>query len=211
MGTIPAAAGSTVYVLQQGDTCVPLSPLRGDVSVERFYGYEKKASRYGANGTELVALQRQATSELFLYEGPDATLSLVVTHDKPVGPETPERGGGSVTLSFRGLPTDGSWLVQDDKYDSPHNRDRWRRDGSRSTVDWTWIGGRNDGGVFGPLGDDATVTIDPAFNERAALYGEFYGGRITAWQALSGDLTDPARTDLDMSRPVTIRPGSCGT
>ena len=195
------------YVVEQGGDCVPVTPLSGDETVESFYDYRtpntSPSGLYSSYGT--TDLQKPETSALFLYDGPDG-LSLVVLHDK-LRDETP---GGSVTFDFDGL-TGGEWLVGDDVYDAPSNYDRFRQTDDGWQVDWTWSSGRSDGGVYGTLGDDFAVTVKPAFNEAAALHGEYYDGEITDWQVLSGDGDDPERVSLSMDEPITIRPGSCAS
>ncbi|EMA35698.1 hypothetical protein [Halococcus hamelinensis] len=197
-----SAVESAPYHLSQGDQCVPLQPLRGDDPVEAFYDYRRdRDSSYGTR-----SLQQPNTSVLFLYEGSDG-VSLVVVHGALGG----NGDGGSITFELSGLPSSGDWVVRDDSYDGPNRYDRWDIDGSSATVDWTWDGRRADGAVYGPLGDDVSIGIDPAFNERAALYGDHYEGKVSNWQALSGDLDDPTRTSLDRSTPVRIESGSCPT
>ncbi|RJT04867.1 hypothetical protein [Halococcus sp. IIIV-5B] len=197
-----SAVESAPYHLSQGDQCVPLQPLQGDDPVEAFYDYRRdRDSSYGTR-----SLQQPNTSVLFLYEGPDG-VSLVAVHGALGG----NGDGGSITFDISGLPSSGDWIVRDDSYDGPNRYDRWEIDGDSATVDWTWDGRRADGAVYGPLGDDVSVGIDPAFNERAALYGDHYEGNVSDWQALSGDLDDPTRTSLDRSTPLRIESGSCPT
>jgi len=207
LASASAGAQDASYVLEQVGDCVPLQPLSGDQPVETFYDYKEHDTRYSAVGME--RLQRESTSLLFLYRGPKG-LSLVMEHDKRQKEDTPDGGGGSVSFDITGLPTDGSWVVTDDMYDGPRNVDRWNLDGSEAKIDWTWVGGRTDGGAYRGLGSDADIVIRPAFNEQAALYGKFYPGDVKHWQALSGDVSDPDRTELQMDEPVTIHAGSCG-
>jgi hypothetical protein len=187
----------------QGDRCVPVRPIAGSEPVASFYDYgvsEEYVSTSTADSDEehtegsvpfaslgTRALQRDRTSVAFLYRGPER-LSLVVVHGR-VGSES----GGSATLHLSGLPADGEWLVKDDLYRNSTtgergatNRDTWNVEGTDHRIDWTWETGRADGGVFGGLGDDFEVTVDPAFNEAAALYDEYYEGTITDWEFLSG-------------------------
>lgn len=204
-----ASFGSDEFVAEQDGNCYPMTPLSGDAPVEQLYDWGIEERDASSNGT--THLQRPDTSVLFLYDGPSG-LSLVVVHGK-YGEETDD-GGGAVTFEFAGLPRDGRWVVQDDLYEGPTNYDNWSRSGSSATVDWTWANGRTDGGAFrGFRGlDDAgfELTIAPAFNEAADLYGEYYDGRVTEWHVLSGSLEDPDRHSLALDRAVTISRGTCG-
>ncbi|MFC7046317.1 hypothetical protein ACFQH6_13675 [Halobacteriaceae archaeon GCM10025711] len=65
-------------------------------------------------------------------------------------------------------------------------------------------------GAFRGLGSDVNITIDPGFNEDARLYGEYYTGEITGWEVLSGSLSNPDRTRLNMGQAVQITSGGCG-
>lgn len=206
----------TGYRLVQGDRCIELTPLTGEEAVDGFYRWDAAGSRYSSLGT--VDLQRPQTSTLFLYEDPDGQLSLVILHgqyeeDASVARPNPAFDGGAVTFEFTGLPAEGEWIVQDDLYDEPTNYDVWETDDSPQTVSWVWIGGRNDGGVYGSLGEDFEIEIEPRFNEAADTYDEYveelFTGRITSWQALSGDLDDPERLDLAMDEPIRIEAQSC--
>lgn len=195
-----SAAESASFHLTQGEHCIPLRPLRGDDPVKAFYDYRNE--RYSSHGTQ--SLQRADTSLLFLYEGPKG-VSLVFVHGKLGG----SGDGGSVSFDISGLPSSGEWLVEDDSYDGQRRYDRWKTNDTTATIDWTWDGGRADGAVFGYLGDDTDIEIDPAFNEDAALFGKHYDGTIEDWQALSGDRSNPTRTSLDRSTPVRIESGPC--
>ncbi|WP_137283587.1 hypothetical protein [Halorussus salinisoli] len=203
------ALDATRFVVEQGDRCIPITPLSDDETAEAFYDYRTpytspSGAAYSSYGT--TDLQRPETSICFLYDGPEG-LSLVLVHDKL----NDGTSGGAVTfdLAFEN-PDRGSWVVGDDDYDAPSNYDSFSQTGDGWKVDWTWTDRRSDGGVYKPLGDDFAVTIRPAFNEAAALYGDPYEGEITDWQLLSGDRDDPERFSLAMDEPLTIRVGSCG-
>lgn len=196
------------FVVEQGDECVPITPLSGADPVDAFYDWNLEATDYSSAGT--TDLQRPDTSILFLYRGPDDTLSLVVVHDQyEPDASSSQSGGGSVTFRIAGLPEDGRWVVRDDFYDAPSRYDVWQVDGEPQQIDWTWAGGRNDGGAFAPLNEPFDVTIDPGFNGEAALAGQHYEGQITDWQVLSGDRSAPARTSLALDQPVRLRTGTC--
>lgn len=229
-GALPLVGGATQesesraeYSAVQDGRCIEVVPLSGSEPVEAFYDYrlpERYVSdengaragdslQYASAGTR--DLQRDGTSLLFLYDGPEG-LSLVVVHGSVDG-----SGGGAATFDVSGLPDDGRWVVRDDLYRDPEtgeiagtNYDRWSVEGEVHTVDWTW-GGKTDGGAFRDLGDDVAVTIAPAFNEAAALYGEHYEGTVSEWQLLTATGDGLRRISLDMTTPVEIRTGGCAT
>ena len=194
-------------VLEQGGDCVPITPISGGQSAERMYEWDVHETDYSSAGTR--DLQRGDTSILFLYEDPAGDYYLVVVHDRY---DLDDRGsrydGGSATFEVSGL-AGGSWVVRDDDYDSPSSYDNWNVSQEPQVIDWTWGDARTDGGVYGPLEDGFEVTIDPAFNEGAGLYGEYYDGRITDWEVLSGARSNPDRTSLSLDQPITIRTGQC--
>ena len=189
----------TFYVVQ-GDRKFAVTPLKGTETPTAFYDWG--LDTFSSKGT--VDLQRPDTSIVFLYEDPDGRVYLVLVHGKYDGGGDADWDGGSVTFEFLGLPTAGEWLVQDDKYDGASNYDRWATGGSRQTVDWTFGAGATDGGVYGPLGADPQLRIDPAFNEAAALYEQYYIGDIDEWQLLSGPRADPDRYTLDTTESINI-------
>jgi hypothetical protein len=203
------------FVLEQGDTCVPLGVVTSDMPVEEFYDYRSSDTDpqgwYSAYGPA-NALEQAKNSVLYLYRGPEAT-SLVVMHGKSGSDD-----GGAVTLRFSGLPEGGSWAVMDDQYDASTNYDTFSKSDDECQVDWTWSGdshhgGGADGGAFRGITPDDVVTIDPAFNEAARLYGRHanrnYVGDIEAWNVLAADSTGNRWRSLDMERPVVIRAGRC--
>jgi hypothetical protein len=118
--------------------------------------------------------------------------------------------GGSATFEFTGLEN-GEWVVKDDLYLDPDgtkassNYDNWDVDSENQTIDWTWGSGGTDGGAYNALSEDFSFTINPAFNEDAELYDQFYTGDIDEWQVLSGDRDNPDRTTLDMDEEVTVQ------
>ncbi|MFW5935539.1 MAG: hypothetical protein ACOCQL_06790 [Halolamina sp.] len=193
-------------MVEQGEYCVSVVPLSGDVPIEERNGWTVEGADFSATG--LVGLQRPDTSVLFLYDGPNG-LSLVVVHDE-YGDGT---DGGSVTFEFAGLPPDGQWVVQDDYYDGESKYDQWRRDGTDGTVDWTWGESRTDGGAFRGLGPDPDLAlrIDPSFNADATLYGACYDGELTAWEVVPASADGRTRTTLALDEPIVVRRGSCST
>lgn len=201
-----AAAGqerAPPVVVEQDGECFPVEPVPGDEPVGAFYDYGVARTRYSSAGT--VGLQREEASLLFLYREAGGPLSLVVVHERLGG----DGDGGSASFELVGLPRSGEWVVEDDRYDGDSQFDRWNHDGSRSTVDWTWQGGRTDGGAFEGLGTDFSISVRPGFGDEAALDGRFYDGTVRRWQFLSGDPSDPERVSLALDRPVTVRTGRC--
>jgi len=157
-------------------------PLSNGQSIETFYDYGDKQIN------SPLAIYEQDTSQVFLWSGPNG-LSLVFLHDKP------ESGsGGAVTMRSAGLPTsEGEWVVKDGSNDQ-HSETRF---------DWSWGKHNNDGGAYrGGLANES-VTIFPAFNG-AAKDSPNHPGRVTEWQVLTGQATDPRNVSLDMDQPVTI-------
>ena len=203
-GEEPPSGGE--FALEQGGECVPLRTFVGEDSVEEFYNWNEGETQYSSAGPARE-LQRASTSVLFLYRAEDSEdVYLVVIHGRL---DDNQSDAGSVSFTLEGLSEDGSWVVQDDFYDGPMNFDQWAVDEEPQEIDWTWAGNRTDGGVFGPLGEDAAFTIDPAFNEEAALFDQYYEGTVEEWTALTGSLDDPQAISLDMDEPVRIRLGGC--
>jgi hypothetical protein len=208
-GSLAGAQDARQYVVEQGDRCVPITPLSGDETVEGFYDYrtpntEPSGDAYSSYGT--THLQRSETTVCFLYDGPEG-LSLVVVHDRL----DDGTGGGAVTFDLRfEHPDRGAWVVGDDDYDAASNYDTWEETADGWRVDWTWAESRSDGGAYRPLGNEFAVTIRPAFNGDATLHGEYYDGEITDWEVLSGEQSDPERYSLVLDQPLTIRAGGCG-
>ncbi|WP_276261294.1 hypothetical protein [Haloglomus litoreum] len=222
-GIVGAGAAGPTFVLAQGDRCVTLRPLRGDRPVEAFYDYQLPSDRYEGFGASddggpyfssrgTTALQRVDTSLLFLYEGPDG-LSLVLVHGKA---DESDRGGGSATFTFEGLPADGEWVVRDDLYfdqetgeRASSNYDRWRLGETTAQVSWTWAATGTDGGAFRGLDEETALTIDPAFNDDAERLSTNYTGTVTDWQALSARDGGVRRYSLRLDRPILLLAGTC--
>jgi len=197
-----ATAAENSFVVEQGDRCFGVTPIQGGEDVVEFYDYRSPIDdeEYTYSTYMPSSLPREDTSRLFLYDGPNG-VSLVIVHN-----ERGANGGGSAaTFRFSGLPSGGEWALVDDSYDDRDDRI------SRNRIDWTWYGDRTDGGIFRGLDSAGTeITIDPAFDERAALYDDLdRTGELRAWQFLSGSVSSPEATDLRMSRPITIRAGNC--
>jgi hypothetical protein len=221
-GTQPSQSADT-YAVAQGDRCVTVSSFTGSQSVKELYDYRTPypdnpytnttGDSFSSHGT--TAIQRVNTSVLFLYEeqndtGND-TLNLVMVHGAY---DQYPSAGGAATFNITGLPADGNWAVQDDEYDNGDNYDNWSVRPNSTTVDWTWGPQRTDGGAFAGLGEEFTVTIDPAFNQNAPLYGEYYNGTLDGWEAVSNEQANSTnatynRTELGGVEPVTISTQSC--
>jgi predicted ribosomally synthesized peptide with SipW-like signal peptide len=206
----------TEYTVVQGDTEIDVEAFEGNVSVEDLYDLRIPSQYTGDNGASdpgsgpyyesagTQDLQAPETSIMFLYEGPEG-LSLVVVHDKAGG------DGGSATWTLENISS-GEWTVKDDLYLNPNtgepassNYDRWNVSSSPHVIDWTWGGGGTDGGVYTFQDDEIGFTIDPAFNQQAELWQQYYNGTIDDWQVLSGDRASPNRTSLDLDQSVTVQ------
>ena len=199
-----SAAATDRVTIRQGDQCIPVTPLsHEDATVTEFYGYSMEDYESHTK-TELEASD---VSQLFLYEGPDGTLSLGIIHDVAEGSEGT---GGAASFSFEGLAADGEWTVRNDDYDGAN--EIWDVSSSHEgdAVHWAWNKWHSDGGVFAGLGSDFELTIDPAFNGEAQLEPGT-PGEISEWQFVSGDPADPDRISLDLSEPLTIGTGACET
>jgi hypothetical protein len=178
--TVPAlGAGQTEageYAVVQDGECIPVTPLSGEQPVEEFYDWREGETGYSSAGT--VDLQRDDTSILFLYDGPRGT-SLVLVHGHYQGSQS---GGGSVSMTFTGLPEDGEWVVEDDRYDGPMNYDNWNHGATSSEIDWTYRFSRTDGGAFRSLDGEFELLIEPAFNDASEFGDEHYDSQIADWQ-----------------------------
>lgn len=212
VGVATAQESEPVTVRQDGE-CFRITPLEGNRSVKAFYDYRStiEGNPYttvpgpGFSSEGTVDLQRPETSLLFLHEDPNGTLSLVVVH----GARETGEDGGAASFEMTGLPEDGTWAVKDDEYDSPNNTDSWRHGPTTAAVDWAWGESATDGGAYAGLGDDFAVTVDPAFNAEAALFTRSDWGVVDDWEVVSGNRSDPARTELDRFEPVTISTEPC--
>ena len=207
------AGNADTYAVEQGGDCFVVTPVTGNESVKSFYDYRTPfpnnpfsnatGQSYSSEGT--TDLQRPNTSSLFLYRSPSGNLSLVILH----GATDDASAGGAVTFNITGLPEDGAWVVKDDEYQGESNYDNWTSESGTTQVNWTWGAGKTDGGAYAGLGETFTITIDPAFNREAALFGEHYNGTIDNWTVISNGAGAYERRQLDMSQPVTISSGGC--
>lgn len=220
-----AQSSDAPYSVAQGDRDVPVVPLSGGDPVEELYGLQlpgrfggdngasdRGGPYYQSNGTS--DLQREDVTVSFLYDGPNGH-SLVVVHDS-----TASTDGGAVTWTVRDVPGDAAWAVKDDYYTDPetgepagNNFDRWDVDGTTHTVDWTWGSAGTDGGVLRSPGGRLDVTVEPAFNEAATLWGEHYAeDPVSDWQFLSfpDGRDSPERTSLALDEPVSVAPTDRG-
>ncbi|TMT87944.1 PGF-pre-PGF domain-containing protein [Haloterrigena sp. H1] len=206
------------YVVEQGSFCQPIEPLSGDETIESFYEYRSHETHpddverlYSSYGT--TNFQRDDTSSLFLYEGPDG-LSLGMVHDRLGG----ESEGALVTLELAGLPHESQWVVKDDNYTGETRMDEYERGDGWAAASWAYQDGRTDGGALrGGLDGEFAVTAHPRFNEDAAFAGSELpvsgipeSGGIEEWDVLSGSAENPDRTSLpSLDDPITIRAGTC--
>ncbi|WP_211611261.1 PKD domain-containing protein, partial [Halorientalis persicus] len=203
-GAAAASADDVTITVEQGDDCYEVDPLgNGIQTVEAFYDYDVSYN-YSSNGT--TELQDNQVSNLLVYHGSEG-YSLVLIHDE-YG-DAPY--GGVASMTFTGLPTDGEWAVEDDGYDD--RDDNFDHQGTRSEIDWMWYEDRNDGGAFRGLTASETVaiTVDPAFNEDAAAWGEWdasgdENNRVEEWRLYTGP---DETTTLDMDQSVTVANSGC--
>lgn len=199
------AQESTPFSIVQGDECVPISPVTyEDMSIEEFYGYSMKRTRdkapFEANTPGNIGLPD--TSYIFLYEAPDG-LYLVFVHG---GGET--EMGGAASFEISGLPKSGEWVVRSDDYDK--DPDQWNvnpKNGT-ATIHWSWNKYHDDGGAFGPLGEQFEFTIKPAFNGAAKLKPET-PGKVADWRIISETSKGRKGISLDMAKPITVRSRPC--
>lgn len=213
LAVVPAtvtAQNDQTFVVEQNSTCVQVTPLGdGTQSVEAFYAYRSPATTpegaYSSYGTKDI--QQSQTSQLFVHNGTEG-LSLVFLHDK-LG----DGGGGFVaTAEISGLPADGEWAVEDDAY--TNRDDVFDHTNTSSHIEWVTNGNRTDGAAFRGLGSPnySTIDIDIAFNDDSNRYPfEKWNGppeqnHIEQWIVRSGS---GETTELDMSEPVTVGPGTC--
>ncbi|WP_458206571.1 hypothetical protein [Haladaptatus sp. NG-SE-30] len=210
---------NTQFAIEQDGKCIPIEPLSmSGLPVEQFYDYrtpdtDPSSYKYASFGTE--SLQRKDTSIMFLYKGPKG-LSLVMVHDKLDAGD-----GGAVSFNITNLPVKGKFVVKDDQYDGPTNRDTfdyskhrdWNgNETATAVIHWTWQGGRADGAVYRGLGNEFEFTIHPKFNKQALLSNvEGNEGKVEKWQVLSGDVSNPTRTQLKMNKPVKITTKGCSS
>lgn len=223
----PADREPEAFSVAQGDRCVPVVPLAGDEPVEVLYDYRVPGGSDGDGGDSVPGdgpyfqsdgttdLQRRDVTVSFLYRGPGG-LSLVVVHGCAAGSDG---AGGAVTWTVEGVPDDAEWAVGDDRYRDPDpgespasDDDRWDVDGPVHTVDWTWERPGTAGGALRTADPAPALTVRPAFNERAALWGDHDAGdAIREWQFLSfpAGRESPERTALALDEPVSVLPGPC--
>lgn len=212
LAVVPAMAqeNQQTFIVEQGGQCIQVTPLGdGSQSVEAFYDYRSPVMNqmglYSSYGT--TEIQQSQVSQVFVYRGSEG-LSLVFLHDK-FGDET---GGFVATADISGLPSKGEWVVEDDTYNTRNDVFRYS-DGS-AHIEWGSNGNRTDGAAFRGLRSSnySTITVDMKFNEGASQYpyGEWDSppeqNQIERWVVRSGT---GETTELDMSEPIQISPGTC--
>ncbi|MEA5388289.1 hypothetical protein VB779_15435 [Haloarculaceae archaeon H-GB11] len=200
----------------QGDESVDITPFSGDQPVEKLYDLRIPSKYEGDNGATdpgtgpyfqsvgTQDLQRESTTICFLYDGPNG-LSFVVVHDTNGG------DGGAATWTVESVPEGAKWRVKDDLYLDPEtgepaatNYDKWNVSGTTHEIDWTWGSGGTDGGVLGYFDGTFAITIHPAYNAEATLYGKYYEGDVTAWEVLSASDSGLERESLSLDEPVKL-------
>ncbi|GAB6878876.1 hypothetical protein JCM17823_11500 [Halorubrum gandharaense] len=184
------------YEVQQGLLRFPLDPVdHADENVREFYGYNE-ANRNSAELSRDIT-DRKHVSRLFMYDG-EMHPSLVFLHGHPEAD-----WGGRADITIDGVDFDsGEWAVRDD----PPRIDEDFETDDQQRVHWRWGADRTDGGAFwGRFEEDFEITVTPR---------EFSSG-VGGWVALSqpephepGEEPSIRRYQLDMDRPVTIRPRS---
>ncbi|QIO21041.1 hypothetical protein [Haloarcula sp. JP-L23] len=215
------------FVAVQGEQCTPMNAFAGNESARTFYDYRipypanpyinTTGDAYGSEGME--AFQQANTSVVFLYRDTndtanrsDDTLSLVFVHGEEGNANST---GGSASFDITGLPENGSWTVRDDDYNASDNYDVWTVQPGATRVDWTWGDAATDGGVFSGLSATETITVRPAFNEDAALSGQYYNGTVTRWETVSNETVNGTsvmnRTTLNQTQSLTIATGDCAS
>ncbi|MEA1931131.1 MAG: PGF-CTERM sorting domain-containing protein [Euryarchaeota archaeon] len=241
-----------VYQIVQGEQVLSIEPVSGDETVEEFYDYRHPyvGSRddpswgrsFSSVGT--TDYQRDDTSILLLYEGPQG-VSLVAVHDRYHEEQSQGTPGGSLSWTVDGLPESGEWAVIDDEYgwlteneskddifrlDAAHRAGAPGNDGAApvgtdALLSWVWTTGRSDGVAYRGLENDASIVINPAFNnESYHRYGDErrpdvppdrpeanagYNGIVDDWDVVvpsSGDDDDVEHIELNsLDEPVAVR------
>ncbi|WP_276258506.1 SipW-dependent-type signal peptide-containing protein [Haloglomus litoreum] len=187
------------FLLVQGGETYCIDAVEDTVPIEDYYDYEGSVF-----ASQRDAIQDPNTSSVFVYRNVDTgNVSLVVVH----GSRSGGGDGGAASFDYYGLDSGASWLVTDDP---PSGRDSYSVDPGFSNH--LWDAGYTDGGAVGPLSDGFCVTVVPAFNEAAELYGtEGIDGTVDEWRAFDGhpdntvDLLDG--TDPVNASPITICSG----
>ena len=213
-----AAQSNETFIVQQGNTCTQVQPLgNGSQSVSSFYDYRStvtdKEGLYSSYGTRDI--QQANTSQVFVYNGSDG-LSLVFLTGKLGSASAGQTGGGSTyTTDITGLPPNGKWVVEDDRYN--HNDDTFQTNlsgGRQAHLVQVQNGNRTDGAAFVGLGSAnyRAIHVRIRFNQYSAIYpyekwrGSPAQNRISQWVVRSGD---GKTTPLNMTRPITVAPGTC--
>lgn len=179
------SGGGQTYRIIQGETAYSVEALDSadfdGATVEEFYGY---GDGDGASANTPNGMEASDVSQMFFYEGPEAT-SLVILHDEP-----DDGDGGLVTFEFDTLPDEGKWVVPDDRGDKY----------SRTTASWRWYACCTDGGVYkGGFSGAFWIDIDPTF-EFGINSEEF----AEPWVVVDGSGSELDRIGLDPTKPITI-------
>lgn len=162
---------TTALVRQDGHSWT-MAPLGTTSGLDAVYRYENFQS-----GSPLV---REDASVLFLHEGSDGALSLVVIHHA--------RQPAEVRMTLWGVPTDAAFALQDDPDDA-----YWLAPPSAKAT-WRWSSGKTDGAALRGLVDGTSLSITPEFN-----------GSLSRWFLVRGSLDDPEYVELpSTSSPLQL-------
>lgn len=194
----------TEFTVTQGEECYQVTPIgHAWETVSDFYDYRSRES----HGT--AEFQENQVSNIFIHHGTEG-YSLVVLHDKH-GEFGNSPYGSTVTMEFVGLPEDGEWVVEDDTYEGQD--DEFIHRGTRSKINWMWIGNRSDGAAFRGLDttDNLDLTVTPRFNEKAEHWGDWdWSGddtnRTETWRLFTERDETVA---LDMNESISITTDKC--
>lgn len=177
------------FQVTQGAVTAAVPPLAGARTAVEFYAYDAAQSRsnneLGETGNLVLFLYREpATRNLFLF---------FIANRANTGT------GGSVQLTVRDFPAGAGWVVQDDvgnflRIFLPELNDDYILANGEYQILWTWIANNTDGGVFGPLTDEFTITIAP---------GTFTGVQRIVFK--SGNINAPTRLELNTTERIVIR------
>ncbi len=178
--------GQGYFEITQGATKVAIVPFVGTRTAQEFYDYDSGQSR------SRNQLAEANTAVLFLYREPTGQLFLFFILGKA------EAGtGGNARFTIKNVPIGADFVVKDDGFYFPllpELNDTYNLTNGEYQVMWTWTDGRTDGGVFGPLGDEFSLTVEPQ-----ALSGV---GRIVFKH---GDFNRPSRVELNTLDPIEIK------
>lgn len=174
------------FEVSQGTTKVAVAPFVGTQTTQEFYDYDSGQSR------SRNTLGEANTAVLFLYREPGGQLYLFFILGKA------EAGtGGNARFTLRNIPIGADFVLRDDSFYFPlfpELADTYTLTNGDYVVYWSWGDGRTDGGVFGPLGEEFSLTVVPE-----ALTG------IQRIVFKHGNLNSPSRVELNTLDPIVIK------